>query len=57
MVFNIHQLYNILRVNKYNNKMENEKYHTVGAVPKSNIKIVEMGLFDTPNTQMHDRES
>ena len=64
MVFNIYQLYNILRVNKYNNKMKNEKYHTVGAVlkyhtvgavPKSNIKIVEMGLFDTPNTQMHDR--
>jgi hypothetical protein len=48
MVFNIHQLYNILRVNKYNNKMENEKYHIVRAVPKSNIKIVEMGLFDTP---------
>jgi hypothetical protein len=25
--------------------MENEKYHIVRAVPKSNIKIVEMGLF------------
>ena len=30
------------------------KYHTVGTVPKSNIKIVEIGKFVTPNTQMHD---
>jgi hypothetical protein len=36
------------------NKMKNRKYHTVRTVPKSNIKIVEIGKFVTPNTQMHD---
>ena len=30
-------------------------YHTVGAIPKSNIKFVERGKSDTPNTQIHDR--
>ena len=35
------------------NTIENKhKYYTV---PKSNIKIVERGKIDTPNTQMHDR--
>ena len=33
--------------------MEN-KYHTVGTVPKSNRQIVETGRIDTPNTQIHD---
>jgi hypothetical protein len=33
--------------------MKNSKYHTVGTIPKSNIKIVERGKFDTPNTQLH----
>jgi len=31
-----------------------KKYHTVGIL-KSNIKIVEKGKVDTPNTQIHDR--
>jgi hypothetical protein len=35
--------------------MKNEKYYTVGTIPKSNIKIVEKGKIDTPNTHMHDR--
>jgi hypothetical protein len=29
--------------------MKNKKYHTVGIIPKSNIKIVERGTIDTPN--------
>jgi len=34
-------------------RMKNyKKYHTVGQVPKFNIKIVERG---SPNTQLHDR--
>ena len=31
------------------NKMKNRKYHTVRTVPKSNIKIVEIDKFVTPN--------
>jgi hypothetical protein len=31
-----------------------EKYHTVGTIPKSNIKIVERGKIDISNTQIHD---
>jgi hypothetical protein len=34
--------------------MKNKKYHTVGPIPKSNIKIVERGKIDSPNTQIHD---
>ena len=29
------------------NQMKNKKYHTVGIVPKSNIKIVERDKIDT----------
>jgi len=36
------------------NKMKNVKYHTVPTIPKLNIKIVERGIFDIPNTQIHD---
>jgi hypothetical protein len=36
------------------NKVKNIKYHTFGTIPKSNIKIVERGKIDTPNTQIHD---
>ena len=36
------------------NKMKNKKYHTVETIPKLNIKIVERGKIDTPNTQIHD---
>jgi hypothetical protein len=32
----------------------NSKYHTVGKIPKSNIKILEMGKIDTPNTQINE---
>ena len=35
--------------------MKNEKYHTVGTIPKSNIKIVEIGKLCTPVIQIHDR--
>ena len=31
-----------------------KKYHTVVQIPKSNIKIIERGKIDTPNTQIHD---
>ena len=31
--------------------MKNKKYHTVGTIPKSYIKIVERGKIDTPNTK------
>ena len=31
------------------------KYNTVRTVPRSNIKIVERGKIDTPNTQIHNR--
>jgi len=34
--------------------MKNKKYHTVGTILRSNIKIVERGKIDTPNTQIHD---
>ena len=37
------------------NKMRNKKYQTVETIPKSNIKMVESGKIDTPNTQIHDR--
>ena len=30
-----------------------EKYHTIEAIPKSNIKILERGQIDPPNTQIH----
>jgi len=30
--------------------MKNIKYHTVGTIPKANIKIVERDKIDTPNT-------
>jgi hypothetical protein len=29
--------------------MKSKKYHTVGTVPKSNIKILEKGKIDTSN--------
>ena len=34
--------------------MKNQKYHTVGTIPKSNIKIVERGKIDTANTLTQD---
>jgi hypothetical protein len=37
------------------NKIESKKCHTDGTIPKSNIKIIERGKIDTPNTQIHDR--
>ena len=35
-------------------KTKNKKYHTVGTIPKSNIKRKENGKIDTPNTQIYD---
>ena len=37
------------------NKKQVKTYHIVGIIPKSNIKAVERGKIDTPNTQTHDR--
>jgi hypothetical protein len=34
--------------------MKNIKYHIVGIIPISNIKIVERGKIDNPSTQTHD---
>jgi len=34
--------------------MKNRKYHTVVAIPKSNIKIIERGKINNPNTPIHD---
>ena len=34
--------------------MKNEEYHTVGTIPKSNIKIIERGKIDTHDKQIHD---
>jgi len=39
------------------NNMKHKKYHTVGAIPKSNIKIVERGKIDIPNTRIVIHES
>ena len=36
-------------------KKQVKTYHIVGIIPKSNIKAVERGKIDTPNTQTHDR--
>ena len=33
--------------------MKNKKYHTVGTISKSNVKIVERGKTDTSKTQLH----
>ena len=35
--------------------MGKNKYHTVGTIPKSNMKIIERGKIDTSCTQIHDR--
>jgi hypothetical protein len=42
------------RQNRECNKMKNKKYHTVGKLPKSNIKIIERGKMDFSNTQIQD---
>ena len=36
-------------------KKQVKTYHIVSIFPKSNIKAVERGKIDTPNTQTHDR--
>jgi hypothetical protein len=36
------------------NNMKHKKYHTVGTIPKLNIKIVENDKIDASNTQIHD---
>lgn len=35
-------------------KRKEKKYHTDGTISKSNIKILERGTIDTPNTQIYD---
>ena len=40
---------------KYNTVGTVPKYNTVVTIPKSNIRIVERGKSDIPNTQIHDR--
>ena len=35
--------------------MKNKKYHTVGRVPKYNIKNVERGKIDTFKAHIHER--
>lgn len=35
--------------------MKNEKYHPVGTIPRSNIKIVETDKTDSPKTRIHGR--
>jgi lysylphosphatidylglycerol synthetase-like protein (DUF2156 family) len=37
------------------NQMKSKKYHSVGKIPKSNIKIVERGIIDIRSTHIHDR--
>ena len=37
------------------NQMKSKKYHSVGKIPKSNIKIVERGIVDIRSTHIHDR--
>ena len=34
---------------------DKQKFHAVCTIPKSDIKIVEIGKIDTTNTQRHDR--
>jgi hypothetical protein len=36
-------------------KWKTKKYHPLGTIPKSNIKIVERGKIYTTNTQIHGR--
>jgi hypothetical protein len=38
---------------KIKNKMKNQRYHTVGTIPISNITIAERGQIDTPSTHTH----
>ena len=35
--------------------MNNKKYHTVGTIPISNIRLLDKGIIDTHYTQIHDR--
>ena len=37
----------------YSNKMKNEKFHSIGTVPKSNSKIIKRGIIDTITTHIH----
>ena len=36
-------------------EMQNKKYHTVGTIAKSKIKIVERGILDIYSTHIHER--
>jgi len=50
----VFQLYRDMKKYK-DNKMKNKKYNSVGTTLKSNIKIIERGKIDTPNTEIHAR--
>lgn len=43
-----------MHIIRHYDQME-EKYHTEGRVPKSNIKIVDRGKIETLSTQIHYR--
>jgi hypothetical protein len=49
-VFKISQDFTFHCQSEWNNKKIN-KYRTVGIIPKSNIKIVERGKIDTPDSE------
>jgi len=40
--------------NCYGIKIKNQKYDTIGTIPKSRRKIVETGKIYTPDTQIDD---
>jgi len=50
----IEKYHTVGTVLKYHTVGTIQKYHTVRTIPKSNVKIVERGQIDTPNTQIHD---
>lgn len=41
-------------MHRQRNEKQNIRYHTVETIAKLNIKIIERGTIDTPNTQIHD---
>jgi len=56
--YRIYYVYPYMYITVYISEPANtflEKYHTVGTIPKSNIKITEICKIDTPNTQVHNR--
>jgi hypothetical protein len=50
----LHARVGILLTKIIRNQMKNTKYPTVRTISKSNIKTVERGIIDTPNTKTHE---